>query len=337
VTRSAGEGSNSAGPLALVTGAAGFIPSHLVEELARSGWAVRCLLRYGSAGDIGFLADLPSSTQDLLDLRRGDLLDPELVLECCRDVDTVFHLGARISIPYSYAAPRDTFHVNALGTLNVVEAVRRTGVRRLVHVSTSEVFGSAVTVPMSETHRLKAQSPYAASKIAADKIVESYVCSFGLPAVIVRPFNTYGPRQSTRAVIPSIIEQALRGGAIRVGSLWPRRDFTYVSDTVSAFIKAATVEGALHDEFNLGTGQDTSIGDLAELIVELIGTSCTIVTDDARQRPAESEVSKLLSDNAKARKVLGWRPEVALREGLERVISWWRERPVRFGWGKDPN
>jgi nucleoside-diphosphate-sugar epimerase len=337
VTPPAREGPNASAPLALVTGAAGFIPSHLVEQLAHTGWAVRCLLRYGSAGDIGFLADLPSPTQKLLDLRRGDLLDAEFVSECCRDVDTVFHLGARISIPYSYAAPRDTFHVNALGSLNVVEAVRRTGVRRLVHVSTSEVFGSAVTVPMSETHRLKAQSPYAASKIAADKIVESYVCSFGLPAVIVRPFNTYGPRQSTRAVIPSIVEQALRGGVIRVGSLWPRRDFTYVADTVSAFIKAATVESALHEEFNLGTGEDTSIGELAQLIVELAGTSCTIVTEDARQRPPESEVNRLLSDNAKARRVLGWQPEIALREGLERVISWWREQPVRFGWANDAN
>lgn len=322
---------------ALVTGAGGFIPSHLVESLAQSGWSVRCLLRYGSSGDIGFLADLPAATQTRLDLRRGDLLDLEFVTECCRNIDTVFHLGARISIPYSYLAPRDTFQVNALGTLNVAEAVRSTGVRRLVHVSSSEVFGSALTVPMSEAHRLKAQSPYAASKIAADKIVESYVCSFGLPAVIIRPFNTYGPRQSPRAVIPSIVEQVLRGGGtVHVGSLWPRRDFTYVDDTVSAFIKAATVEHAVREEFNLGTGEDISVGELARMIGELAGVSCEIVSEDTRQRPPESEVARLLADNTKARQVLGWEPKVGLRDGLQRVIAWWREGRSRFQWGNQP-
>lgn len=322
-------------PLALVTGAGGFIPSHLVEALAGLGWKVRCLLRYGSSGDTGFLAGLPAEVQSSLDFRRGDLADLDFVTECCREVDTVFHLGARISIPYSYVAPRDTFQVNAIGTLNVAEAVRRTGVRRLVHVSTSEVFGSAVTVPMSETHRLKAQSPYAASKIAADKIVESYVCSFSLPAVIVRPFNTYGPRQSPRAVIPAIVEQALRGGVVRIGSLWPRRDFTFVDDTVQGFIRAATVEQAVYGEFNLGTGEDISIGELAETIVELAGVSCQIVSEDDRQRPPESEVTRLLSDNSRARQVLGWEPRVSLREGLKRVINWWRDRRPRFGWNQD--
>jgi nucleoside-diphosphate-sugar epimerase len=337
LTSSLQAGSSASTPLALVTGAGGFIASHLVELLARTGWNVRCLLRYGSSGDAGFLADLPAPMKSLLDLRRGDLLDLEFVTECCLNIDTVFHLGARISIPYSYIAPRDTFHVNVLGTLNVAEAVRRTGVRRLVHVSTSEVFGSAVTVPMNETHRLKAQSPYAASKIAADKIVESYICSFGLPAVIIRPFNTYGPRQSPRAVIPSIVEQALRGGPIHIGSLWPRRDFTYVDDTVSAFVKAATAELALHEEFNLGTGEDISIGELAQVIIELTGATCEIVSEDARQRPPDSEVARLLSDNTKARQVLGWQPEVTLREGLQRVISWWRQGRSRFQWGSQPN
>jgi dTDP-glucose 4,6-dehydratase len=199
-------------------------------------------------------------------------------------------------------------------------------VRRMLHVSSSEVFGSAVSVPMSESHRLKAQSPYAASKIAADKIIESYICSFDLPAVIVRPFNTYGPRQSTRAVIGSIVEQALQGNVIRLGSLWPRRDFTYVDDTVAAFLKGATVDEALHGEFNLGTGEDISIGELAHMIMELADVSCEVVSEDTRERPPASEVGRLLSDNQRARQILGWEPAVSLRDGLRRVISWWEEK-----------
>jgi len=319
--------------IALVTGAGGFIPSHLVEALVAGGWKVRCLLRYSSSGGTGLLSALPAEVRRPLDLRRGDLLDNDFVLECCRGVDTVFHLGARISIPYSYVAPRDTFQVNAIGTLNVMEAARQTGVRRLVHTSTSEVFGSAVTVPMSESHRLRAQSPYSASKIAADKIVESYVCSFNLPAVIVRPFNTYGPRQSPRAVISTIVQQALSGRVVRVGALWPRRDFTYVTDTVNGMIRAATVEDAVGGEFNLGAGRDISIGELADLIMEVAGVSCELVSDDSRQRPPDSEVSRLLSDHSRARRVLGWEPRVGLREGLARVIEWWRAENAHYaGW-----
>jgi NAD dependent epimerase/dehydratase len=326
----------SADRLALVTGAAGFIPSHLVEALVREGWRVRCLLRYGSLGDIGCLADVPREVFASLDIRRGDLLDGEFVAECCQGVDTVFNLAARISIPYSYVAPRDTFQVNAMGTLNVVEAVRRMSVRRLIQVSTSEVFGSAVEVPMSEAHRLKAQSPYAASKIAADKIVESFVCSFNLPAVIVRPFNTYGPRQSPRAVISTIVDQVLRGSVVRVGSLWPRRDFTYVEDTVQGMIRAATVDAAVGGEFNLGTGSDISIGELAQKIIDIAGKSCELVSDDTRQRPADSEVARLCSDNRRARQVLGWQPQVTLEDGLRRVVEWYREGGSKFAWGANP-
>jgi dTDP-glucose 4,6-dehydratase len=293
-------------------------------------------LRYGSAGDIGCLADTPCEIRETLDIRRGDLLDGEFVAECCRDVDTVFNLAARISIPYSYVAPRDTFQVNAMGTLNVAEAVRRVGVRRLIQVSTSEVFGSAVEVPMSETHRLKAQSPYAASKIAADKIVESFICAFDLPAVIVRPFNTYGPRQSPRAVISTIVEQALRGGPVRIGSLWPRRDFTYVEDTVQGMIRAAEVDAALYGEFNLGAGSDVTIGELAAMIIQITGNHCELISDDARQRPAASEVSRLCSDNTKARKVLGWEPKFTLQQGLDKVVGWWRAGRPRFTWGSNP-
>ena len=324
------------GRQALVTGAGGFIASHLAQALLREGWSVRGLLRYSSSGDIGCLADLPEQQRAVLDLRRGDLLDSEFVSECCRGVDTVFHLGARISIPYSYVAPRDTFQVNAIGTLNVVDAVRRMSARRLVHVSTSEVFGSAVTVPMDEHHRLRAQSPYAASKIAADKIVESYVCSYGLPAVTVRPFNTYGPRQSPRAVISTVVQQALRGGVVRVGSLWPERDFTYVEDTVQGMILAATTENAQAQELNLGTGTSVSIESLVKTIIHLCGTTCEIVSDDARQRPAESEVARLCSGNAKARTMLGWQPKFNLEQGLEQVVEWWRNNGEQFRWDRDP-
>ena len=323
--------------LALVTGAAGFIPSHLVEALVSDGWAVRCLIRYSSAGDIGCLSDIRKEILPSLDLRRGDLLDGEFVAQCCKDVDTVFNLGARISIPYSYVAPRDTFQVNAIGTLNVVEGVQRMGVRRLIQVSTSEVFGSAVSVPMSESHRLKAQSPYAASKIASDKIVESYVCSFGLPAVIVRPFNTYGPRQSPRAVISTLIDQAVRGGVVKVGALSPRRDFTYATDTVRGMILAADSDAALGQEFNLGYGSDVSIGELAEMIIRIAGTQCELVSDESRFRPAESEVTRLLSDNSRAREILGWEPKVDLETGLKKVVEWWREGGSRFSWGSNPN
>jgi nucleoside-diphosphate-sugar epimerase len=327
----------TSGRLALVTGAAGFIPSHLVEALVRQGWSVRCLIRYGSEGNLGCLSELPAEVLGGLDIRRGDLLDGEFVAECCRGVDTVFNLGARISIPYSYVAPRDTFQVNAMGTLNVAEAVRRMDVRRLIQVSTSEVFGSAVQIPMSEAHRLKAQSPYAASKIASDKIVESFVCSFGLPAVIVRPFNTYGPRQSPRAVIPTIVDQVLRGGPVRIGSLWPRRDFTYVEDTVQGMIRAAEVDAAIGGEFNLGTGTDIAIGDLATLIMQTAGVSYEVQSDDSRHRPPDSEVSRLCSDNSKARQVLGWEPRYTLEQGVSEVIEWWRRAGSRFStWGSSP-
>lgn len=317
---------------ALVTGAGGFIGSHLVEALVQDGWQVRCLLRYGSSGDLGFLADCVAQGGDRLDLWRGDLLDGDLVARACEGVDTIFHLGARIAIPYSYAAPRDTFHVNAIGTLNVLEGARRHGARRLIHTSTSEVFGTAETIPMNETHPLKGQSPYSASKIAADKLVESYVCSFGLPAVVVRPFNTYGPRQSPRAVISTIIQQALTKDEIRLGALWPRRDFTFVDDTVSGFLRAASAPGAEGAVCNLGTGTDISIGELAAMILQLLGLERRIVSEDARERPPASEVGRLLSDNSRAAEILGWQPAVTLEEGLSRTIAWWRAQPERFGW-----
>jgi nucleoside-diphosphate-sugar epimerase len=229
----------------------------------------------------------------------------------------------------------DTIQVNCLGTLNVLEAVRQAGVRRLVHTSTSEVFGSAVAVPMDEHHRLKGQSPYAASKIASDKIVESYHCAFGTPCVTVRPFNTYGPRQSPRAVISRIIQQVMEGGPVRLGSLWPRRDFTYVTDTVDGFLRAAGAEDAVGQEFNLGSGADISIGELAQTILEVTGCDREIISEEPLERPADSEVSRLLADNRKAARVLGWSPAVSLEEGLGRTVEWWRCKPGRFAWAND--
>lgn len=324
--------STGRGRLALVTGAGGFIGSRLCARLIEGGWRVRGFVRYGAAGDVGGLHDLAAAAGAALEIHRGDLLDVECVAKAVEGADTAFHLGARISIPYSYAAPRDTFQVNALGTLNLLEAVRQAGTRRLVHTSTSEVFGSAVATPMSESHRLRAQSPYAASKIAADKLVESYVCSFGLPAVTVRPFNTYGPGQSPRAVIPTVIQQALAGGPVKLGALTPERDFTFVDDTADAMILAADAPAALGREINLGTGEAIAIGALAQRIVALVGRPCPILHDRQRDRPPASEVDRLCSDNRLAAELLGWRPAVALDEGLRRTIAWWRSDAARFDW-----
>ena len=318
------------GRIALVTGAAGFIGSHPVVALVRGNWRVRCFVRYDSAGSLGFIEDFAPEIRADLDIHRGELLDETGLDSAARGVDTIFHLGARISIPYSYASPRDNFMVNAVGTLNVLESARKHAVRRLVHTSTSEVFGSALTIPMPETHPLQAQSPYAASKIAADKLVQSYHRSFGLPGVVVRPFNTYGPRQSPRAVIPAIIQQALSGERIRLGALTPRRDLTFVADTVSGFLLAADAEGVDGMEFNLGTGEDIAVGDLARRILAAMDLDLPIVADEDRLRPTNSEVSRLCSDNRLARDRLGWSPRLSLDEGLSETIAWWRRNTERF-------
>ncbi|HET8725893.1 MAG TPA: SDR family NAD(P)-dependent oxidoreductase [Alphaproteobacteria bacterium] len=320
--------------LALVTGGAGFIGSHLVEALLRAGWRVKALVRYSSRGGAGFLEDLEGRNTDL-EILRGDIADADFVRSAAAGADTLFHLAASISIPQSYLAPRDTVHVNVIGTLNVLEAARAAGIRRLVHTSTSEVYGTAQAVPMDETHRMRGQSPYAATKIAADQLVESYHCAFGVPAVIVRPFNTFGPRQSPRAVIPSIIRQVLAGGPVRLGALTPTRDFTFVEDTVAGFIRAADAgEDALGQVFNLGTGREVSIGDLAKLIMNLAGAERPVEVEPQRLRPEASEVDRLLSDNGRARSVLGWQPRISLEQGLERTIGWWRGGGAGFG-GRD--
>jgi len=306
---------------ALVTGAAGFIGSHLVEALMSAGWQVVATVRYTSTGDIGYLADLAPDRRP--EIRLGDLRDEGFVRDCARGVDTIFHLGAHISIPHSYVSPRDVVLNNVETTVNALEAARNQGVRRFVHTSTSEVFGTARTPSIDENHALHAQSPYAASKISADKVVESYNRAFGLGTVTVRPFNTYGPRQSRRAVITHIIHQALAGGPVRLGSLAPRRDFTFVTDTARAFMGAAEApDAAVGRHVNLGTGSDVAIADIVAMVGEILGRPLEVVEDQDRIRPATSEVMRLTADNRLAREVIGWQPRISLREGLASTIRW---------------
>ena len=308
----------------LVTGAGGFIGSELVRHLDALGVGVRVFLRYTSRGDLGLLKFLPLKTQNNLKIIFGDLRDPDAVRKATEGVDTIFHLGALISIPYSYIHPVEVVQSNVIGTLNVLQACRTHGCR-LVHTSTSEVYGTALRVPIDEEHPLQGQSPYSASKIGADKLVESFYRSFNVQAVTVRPFNTYGPGQSARAVIPTIITQALTQDEVHLGNLGAKRDFTFVSDTVDGFIKAAQSANVVGETINLGYGAEISIGELANLIIDLIGKPVRIVVDEERLRPEKSEVMRLLSDNTKARQLFGWSPEIDIHEGLSRTIDWIRE------------
>lgn len=310
------------GKRVLVTGAGGFIGSQLVETLALNGADVRAFVRYNSRGDAGLLRQLSADIFRELDVVAGDLRDTAAVDRAVRGVDFVFHLGAIISIPYSYKHPMETAETNFMGTLNVLLACLSHGVERLIHTSTSEVYGTAQFTPMDESHPLQGQSPYSASKIGADKLVESFYRSYNLPVVTVRPFNTYGPRQSARAVIPTIITQSLTEDRIYLGNLEARRDFTYVRDTVDGFIRAAEAEGILGQELNLGTGEDISIGELATRIIRLVGRPVEIVTESERMRPEKSEVMRLLSDNGLARRILDWEPAYSLEDGLRETIAW---------------
>lgn len=310
------------GKRALVTGAGGFIGSQLTESLVRDGAQVRAFVRYNSRGDAGLLRQLPQDVADELEIVAGDLRDTAAVDAAVAGVDVVFHLGAIISIPYSYKHPMETAETNFMGTLNVLLACRAHEVGRLVHTSTSEVYGTAQFTPMDEAHPLQGQSPYSASKIGADKLVESFYRSYNLPAVTVRPFNTYGPRQSARAVIPTIITQALTSDCIRLGNLEARRDFTYVRDTVNGFLRAAAAPAVLGQEINLGTGADISVGELAAEIVRQVGRPVEIASESERMRPEKSEVQRLLSDNSLAREALGWQPTYSLEDGLRETIAW---------------
>jgi NAD dependent epimerase/dehydratase len=313
---------NLRGVHTLVTGAGGFIASHLVEALINDGAKVRAFVRYNSRGDPGLLKLLPKNIFDKLEIIAGDLRDLAAVQSAMRDINLVLHLGALIAIPYSYLHPAEVVETNVIGTLNILLAGRLLNVDRIVHTSTSEVYGTALEVPINETHPLQGQSPYSASKIGADKIVESFYRSYDLPVVTLRPFNTYGPRQSARAVIPSIIIQALTHDVINLGNLDAKRDLTYVTDTVNGFRKVAQVKGIEGDTFNLGTGEEVRIDQLAEEIINQIGKKVEIRVDKSRLRPEKSEVQRLLADNTLAKERLNWAPSINLREGISRTISW---------------
>lgn len=317
------------GKKVLVTGAAGFIGSRLVQRLVEYGAQVSAFIRYTSRPEFGNLTFLAPEVFDQIEIIRGDLEDHAAVVKSIVEVDFVFHMGALISIPYSYVHPVETIRTNILGTLNVLEACRQRKVK-LVHTSTSEVYGSALRVPIDEDHPLQAQSPYSASKIGADKLVESYYRSFDVQSVTVRPFNTYGPGQSNRAVIPTIITQALTSRQIHLGNLATRRDFTYLDDTVEGFMRAASNGKWDGQVYNLGTGYEVTIGDVAQKIFDYLQIQPEIIIDQERMRPEKSEVLRLVSDNTKARQELGWEPRVNLEEGLAATIEWVKSHLDRY-------
>ncbi len=309
----------------LVTGAGGFIGSRLTERLVELGCEVRVLVRYTSDGDAGWLDRSP--VRPALDVRRGDLADRDSVFDAVKGREIVFHLGALIAIPYSYLAPESYVRTNMFGTLNVLQAVRELGVGRMVHTSTSEVYGSAQIIPMTEAHPLVGQSPYSATKIAADKLAESYHRSFETPVVTLRPFNTFGPRQSARAVIPAISVQLLAGRPVKLGDTRPTRDFVFVDDTVDAFLRAGIVPGVEGETIHAGGGREVRIGDLPAMIAKAAGLPLEVVADESRMRPPASEVERLIADASLARARLGWAPKVSVEEGLARTVAFIRDNP----------
>ncbi len=314
------------GKRVLVTGAGGFIGSHLVELLVRSGYEVRAMVRYNGRDDRGYLDRLGDDLRGAVEVHRGDLKDPEAVRRAVEGRSWVFHLGALIAIPYSYQNPLDVVQTNVVGTAHVLDACRASsGLERVVLTSTSEVYGTARFVPITEEHPLRGQSPYAATKIGADALGESYHRAFGLPVAILRPFNTFGPRQSARAIIPTIISQALMRPVVRLGSLSPRRDLTYVKDTAAGFLAIAGCDAAIGRAVNIGRGDDLTIGELVDRIARLIGREIVVEADEARVRPAASEVGRLLAGTALARELWGWEPRYSLDRALEETIAWVRD------------
>ncbi|MFC2036467.1 GDP-mannose 4,6-dehydratase [Chloroflexota bacterium] len=312
----------------LVTGAGGFIGSHLTERLVELGACTRALVHYNALGTWGWLDHSP--LRDDMEIVTGDICDRDSVQQAMQGSEVVFHLAALIAIPYSYRAPASYVRTNVEGTLNVLQAARELNVERIVHTSTSEVYGTARYVPIDEEHPLQGQSPYSASKIGADKLAEAYHASFALPVVTVRPFNTFGPRQSARAVIPAIVTQCLAGETIRLGNLHPTRDLNYVANTVDGFLKAASVPAAVGQTINLGSGREISIGQLAKVIARLVGQSIVVEGDAQRMRPDKSEVDRLLADNTLARTLLEWAPAISLEEGLRRTIEWIAQNQERY-------
>ena len=316
------------GKQVLVTGAGGFIGSHLSEKLVEIGASVRALVHYNSAGSWGWLDDSP--LKDEMEIVAGDVTDRDSVRRAMQGVDIVFHLAALIAIPYSYQAPTSYLRTNAEGTLNVLQAALEAEVERVLHTSTSEVYGTAQYVPIDEHHPLQGQSPYSATKIAADQLAEAFHRSYGLPVTIVRPFNTFGPRQSARAVIPTIIVQALSCDRIKLGHLAPTRDFNFVRDTVAGFLSLAQSPGVIGEVVNIGSGREISIGDLAHHILKVLGKDLPIEEDAARVRPEKSEVDRLLADNSKASELTGWKPQYSLEEGLQVTAEWIAQHLDRY-------
>ncbi len=314
----------------LVTGADGFIGSHLAEALVRRGFEVRALAHYNSFGTCGWLDHVDPTVRDAIDIVSGDVRDPNLVRRIVVGQDIVYHLAALVGIPYSYVAPDAYIDTNVRGTLNVVQAARDLNVRKVVHTSTSEVYGTARYIPMDEDHALQGQSPYSASKIGADQLALSFHRSFGTPVAVIRPFNTYGPRQSTRAVIPTVITQIAAGArTLHLGATTPTRDFSFVADTVDGFVAVGEHDASVGEVINIGSGFEVSVGDAARIIGEVMGISVAIEQDDARLRPAASEVGRLFADVTKARELIGWAPKFAgldgFRRGLEITSTWFKE------------
>jgi NAD dependent epimerase/dehydratase len=309
----------------LVTGAGGFIASHLVEALVRAGARTRALVHYNSRSDWGHLKSLDKDLLSSVEVVLGDVRDPSMVRQAVGGCQVVFHLAALIGIPYSYHAPQSYLETNIAGTLNVLQACRDCGVERLLQTSTSEVYGTAQYTPIDELHPLHAQSPYAATKIGSDQLAYSYFAAFGLPVVIVRPFNTYGPRQSARAVIPTVITQALAGDEVRLGNTRPVRDFLYVADNARGFMAAAEASDIVGEVVNLGTGRGVTVGQVVELIGRLLGRELHVVSSEDRNRPERSEVFELICSAEKAAQRMNWRAKMSLEDGLAQTIAWIRE------------
>lgn len=321
------------GKKVLVTGSDGFIGSHLTESLVRRGCDVRAFVYYNSFNSWGWLDTVPGEVRQSLDVFAGDIRDPNGVRTAMADVDVVFHLAALIGIPFSYYSPDSYVDTNVRGTLNVLQAARDLATERVLVTSTSEVYGTAQRVPIDESHPVQGQSPYSATKIAADKLAESFYRSFDLPVVTVRPFNTYGPRQSARAFIPTIITQLLEGAAeLRLGSTTPTRDMNFVSDTCAGFLALAESDAAIGREVNVGSGGEASVGEIAEMLVDAIAPGTPIVRDDTRVRPGKSEVERLVCDNRLIRSLTDWEPEVALSDGLARTVDWFGDPANRAGY-----
>lgn len=321
------------GKKVLVTGAGGFIGSHLVEELLHQKAEVTAFVHYNARNDWGMLEGQYNEKTPHLTVIAGDVTDSFFVKKAVSDMNYVFHLAALIGIPYSYVAPESYINTNVKGTLNIMQACLDAGVDRVVHTSTSEVYGTAQYTPIDEKHPLQGQSPYSASKIGADKIAESFYCSFGLPVTTIRPFNTFGPRQSTRAVIPTIITQALTSNTVKLGSLTPVRDLTYVADTVQGFIKLAESKKTVGKTVNTGSGRGVTIGELADIIIGCVNPKACIVCEKKRVRPENSEVMQLLCDNRCAEELAGWQPTYTLEDGISLTIDWMKEHIASYKTG----